>query len=145
MALHRRLHHDVVLGRQGLRVDEIIRQRRVLAAQMAEQAIGVIRDLLLAAGSVGHQHVARVAEAEHRLQPGGNIVGQQRDRAGRRHRGQQRVADAVSGDRVAHVRVERGDGFAVEVFFPVEQRERALLGGKLGRGEIGRALDRREP
>ena len=135
----------MVLGRQGLRIDEVIRQRRGFAFQPAEHAIGVIRDLLLAPAAVRHQHVARIAKAEHRLEAGRNIVGKQGDRAGRRDRGQQRVADAVFGDRVAQLGVEARDRLAGQVFVAVEQREGAFLGSQLGRGEIGGALDRAEP
>jgi hypothetical protein len=80
-------HDEVVVGRQGLRIDEIVRQRRAVAFQPAEKAIGVVGDLLLAPAAVRHQDVARVAEAENRFEAGGHIVGEQRDRAGRRDRG----------------------------------------------------------
>ena len=48
-------------------------------------------------------------------------------------------------DGLAHLGVEPGDGLPGQVFVAVEQREGAFLGGQLGRGEIGGALDRAEP
>ena len=145
IALDGRLHDDVVLGRQGLRVDEVIGQRCGFAPEPAEGAVGVIGDLFLAATAIRHQHVAGVAEAEHRLETGGDVVGEQRNRAGRRDRGQERVADAVFGDRIADIGIEGGDGLAGEVFVAVEQREGALLGREIGRSEIGGMLDRAQP
>ncbi len=119
--LHRRLHHQMVGGRQRLGVDEIIGQRRAFAALTPEQAIGVVGHVLFLAAAVRHQDVARVVEAEHRLEPRRDIVGEDRDRAGRRHGGQERVADAVRGDGVAQILLELNHAFAGEIGVAVEQ------------------------
>ena len=135
----------MVAGAQVLGIDELVGERRVLAAHAAEQAVGAVGDLLLAAVAVGHHHVALEAEAEHRLQARGDVVGEDRDRAGGRHRGQKRVADAVLADRRAHVLIQPADGLAGQVLLGVIERERPLFRGELARGEEGPALDRLHP
>src|SRR6185312_16808343 len=106
--------------RERLRVDEIVGQWRAFALEAAEQAIGVVGDFFFAPRAVRHQDVAAVFEAEHRLESRRDIVGEDRDRAGRRYRGQQRVADAVRRDRLAHIRLQLGDAFAGEIGVAVE-------------------------
>src|SRR6185437_14898115 len=97
------------------------------------------------AAAIRHQYAARVAEAEYRLEARRDIVGEERDGASGRHRGEQRVADAMRGDLGAHVLVQADDGVASEILLLVEERESTFLGGQRGRGEIGRALDRLQP
>ena len=56
-----------------------------------------------------------------------------------------RVAHAVRGDGSAHLLVEPLDEGALQEALLVEEREAALLGGKLGGGEIGGPRDRLGP
>jgi hypothetical protein len=120
-------------------------ERGLLALEAPEQAIGVVAHLLLAARAVGLQHGPRIGETEHRLEPGGDVVGEQRDRAGRRDRQHQAVADAVPGDRFPDVLIEPLNGLALQIRLLVEQREDALLRGQLDGGEIGGALQAAHP
>ena len=99
--------------------------------QTMEQAVGVIGDLFLAPGAVFHQDMAVVFEAEHRFQPGGNIVGEQRDRARGRDGGQQCVAHPVFGDGRAHVFIQRLNGLGPQIFFLVVQGKDTLFGGQV--------------
>ncbi len=105
----------------------------------------MVLDALLALGAVGLQHMAHIAEGEHRLDAGGDIVGQKRNGAGGRDRVQQRVADAVAADRGAHVLRQAADRLAGEVTRAVVEREAALFGRDVGRREIGQALDCAQP
>src|SRR6516165_8814229 len=86
-----------------------------------------------------------MAEAEYRLDPRRDVVGEQRDRPGRRDRGDQRIADAVPGDLGPHLVVEATDRLAGEIAVAVEQRERALFGRERRAGVIGETADRRDP
>ena len=135
----------MVVGAEALRIDEGVGQGRVLAEHPPVQAEGVVGNFFLAALAVGHQDVARVLEGEHGLQARGDVVGEQRDRARRRHRGQQRVADAVLRDGVLDVLIQRLDMLAREIGVLVVKREGALFLGQIDRGQIGRALDRAQP
>ena len=76
MLLHGGLHDQMVLGCQHLGIDEIVGQGRRLALEPPEQTIGEVGHLLFAACAVGHQHVAGVAKAEYRLDPGRDIIGE---------------------------------------------------------------------
>ena len=143
--LHRRLHHHMVAGRQPLGIDEGVGQPRILPLQPAVEAQRVIGHRLFLAAAIGHQHGAGVFEAEYRLQPGRHIIGQDGNRAGRRDRGQQGIADTMRGNRFLHIRIQFADGLSGQVFLAIEQREGALLLRQLDRGEIGRAADRRHP
>ena len=71
------LHDQVVGGAQVLGVNEAIGQGSLGAVQAAEQAIGVVGHLLLAALAVGHQHVAGILKAEDGLEPRRDVVGEQ--------------------------------------------------------------------
>ena len=135
----------MVGGGQLLRIDEIVRQRRSVAFEAAEEAIGVIAHLFFLARSVRHQHAARIGEAERRLEPGGDVVGEERDGAGGGDRGQQRIADAMLGDGGAEILVEPGHRLAGEIRRLVEEQEGAFLRGERAGREIGCALDRLQP
>ena len=143
--LHQSLHDDVINGVESLGVDEIIGQRRVLALEAPEQAIGVIADLLFLAFALGKADVAGIGEGVDRLETGGNVIGEQRDGAGRRHRGQKGVADAVACDGVVDVRIERLDALALEKLPGVIKRKRPLLRRQRRRCEIGGAPDLLHP
>ena len=143
--LHRGLHHQMIAGRQRLGIDEAVGQRRVFALQLVEQAEGVVAHLLLAAAAVGHQDVAAVFEAEHRLQARGDVVGEERDGAGGRDGGEQRVADAVAGDAVPQILLQLADRFAGQKLVAIEEREGALLARDLDGGGIGRPAQRPHP
>ena len=118
--LHGGLRLQMGLGRQRMRIDEIIRKRCVGAMHPAVQVGGVIHYLVLFVAAVGQQHVAGEFVPEHRLDSGGGIAGQERDRAGRRDRGHQRIPHAMRGDGVPHIRIERGDRLPGEILVLVE-------------------------
>ena len=143
--LHRGLHHQMIFGRQRLCIDEGVRQRRVRPLEAAIKTERIIGDFLLAPGAVGHQDMTAVFETEHRLQARRNVVGEQRNRAGRRDRRQQCVADTVFGDSRLHVLIHLADGFAGQVLVPVEQRKRTLFAGQVDGRQIRRALHRFQP
>ena len=134
-----------MLGRgQGLGVDEMIGQRRV-AEPVAPHLHGVVDHLLLGAAAILLEHLAGIGIGEDRLDPRGDVAGIEADRPGGRDRGQQGVADAVLGDRRAHVGVHLLHGAAGEVFLGVEQWKRALLAGQVHRGQVGGAGDGVQP
>src|SRR5262249_409273 len=102
-------------------------------------------DLFLLAAAVGQQDVARVAEGEYRLEPRRDVIGEDRDRTGRRDRGEQRVADAVIVDRLAQILVELADRLTGEISLLIKGREGALLSRALHGAEIGGTLPRLHP
>ena len=141
IVLHGGLHGDVFGGRERLRIDEIIRQLRLFAEAGVILLHGIVLHALLAARAVGQQNFPRIGIGENRLDARGHIAREKRDGAGRRDGGDERVADAVFGDRLAHILIQRGDGLARQIGVRVEQREGALFGGEIDRGEIGRARE----
>ena len=145
MALQGGLHAYMLVRRQRLRGDEMIRKRCLRAELLAIQPYRVILDHFLAPGAVRLQHLAREAVCEHRLDPGRHVVGQQRDGAGRRDRGQQGVAYAVPGNQREHISIELAHALPGEVGLAVEQREGTLLGRDMRRGDIGGAVDQPGP
>ena len=130
---------------QFLGSDEGPGQGRGLAMQLAEQPIGMIAHLFLAAAAVGPQDLAAHGEAEHRLQARRHVVGQQGNRAGRRHRGHQGVADPVAPDGLPQLRLQGGDALARQVGLPVVERKGALLAGQRHRRQIGGAPEAPHP
>ena len=130
---------------ERLGIDEVVGQLRRVAFEAPEQQAGVVVHRLRPARAVRHQHVARVGIAEHGLDAGGDVARQQRDRAGRRHRGEQRIAHPRDGDRGLHVVVEALDRRALGIARGVVEREGALLPGKLGGREVCRPLQAAHP
>ena len=145
MVLRRRLHREVIGGRQRLGIDEHVGWRRLVALHLAPDTERVVVDALLALGAVGLQHVAHVAEGEDRLDAGGHVVGQQGDRTGGRDRVQQRVADAVATDRGPRVFGQRPDRLARQIPGPFVEGETTLLCRDVGRGNVGQPLHRAQP
>ena len=129
---------------QRLGVDEVVGQFCV-SELLAPGLHGVVDDLLLGARAILLEHLASVGIGKHRLDPRRHVARVERDGAGRRDRGQQRVADAVLGDRVAHILVHLHHVAGGEVLLGVEERERALLLRESDGGEIGGARDALHP
>jgi hypothetical protein len=78
--------------------------------------------------------------SEDRLDAGGDIAGEQRDRAGRRDRGQEGVADAVFADPGANIFVQPSDGFASEIGVAIEKRKRPFFDGEVAASCLGAAV-----
>src|SRR5271165_3017302 len=96
-------------------------------------------------GAVRLQHFAGVSQGEDGFDAAGDIVGDQRNRAGWRYGGQKRVADTMLRDQRPNVRVEAAHGLAGEIAISLEQREGALLTSQVGRCGVGGTLDLTRP
>ena len=134
----------MVRRRQRLGVDEVVGQLRV-ALQLAPHLDGVVDHLFLGPCAVLLQHLAGVGIGEHRFDPAGDVPGIKRDRPSRGDRGQQRVADTVFADRVAHFFVHVAHVARGEELLRIEQRKGALFLCQRRRGEIGRPRDGLQP
>ena len=119
MLLHGGLHHQVISRRQRFNVHEIIRQGRVFAEQPPIESPGIVRNFLRLPRTVGHQHIARIAVGKNRFNARGDVVGKQRNGAGRRDRGQQRIPNTVRFDGRLNLVIEGPDVLAGEVFFRI--------------------------
>ena len=117
---------------------ESLGQRRIGAEALAEEARRHSPPRSPGASLPSRsQHAPLVAEVEHRLDAARHVAGEERDGAGRRDRGEQPVADAVRGDRGAHLLGQAPHVGRRQKLLRVEQREGALLARQLGAGEIG--------
>ena len=137
MALGGGLYRQMIARCQCAGIDEIIWQGGLCTEAFAEQAIGVIAHLLLAARAIGAQHMAGVAIGEDGLHPARHIAGEQRNGAGRRDGGDKSVANAVGRDLPADFRRQGGDEGPRQKSLALEQREGAFLRRQIGGGVIG--------
>ena len=94
MGLHRRLHEEMLDGREIGGGHERLGQGRFGSVQPAEETHGIVLDRLLAVAAVGLQDLAPIGEREDGLDAARYVAGEQRDGAGGRDRGEKRVADA---------------------------------------------------
>ena len=83
MGLNGSLHAEMVGRGEIVGRDEARRQGRVLAAQAAVEAHGIILDRLLAMAAVGKENLAHIGKREDRLDTARHVSGKERDRAGR--------------------------------------------------------------
>ena len=131
-------------GGQCLGVDEIVGQGGV-AELVAPHLHRVIDHLFLGPAAILLQHLAGIGIGKDRLDPRRDVAGIKRDGPGGRDRGQQRVADAMRADRLAHILVHGAHGARGQVFLGVKQGKGAFFLGQLDRGEIGGAGDGVQP
>ncbi len=135
----------MIVRRQRLGADEVIRQRRVRPEAGAESAQRVIFHRLFDVGAVRLQHLARIRVREHRLDAARHIAGEQGNGAGRRDRGEQRIAHAVPRNAVANRLRQAPDVRPRQILVRVEQRKRAFFFRDLHRRRIGRPVEARKP
>ncbi len=145
MALHRRLHDEMLLGREIGGGHEAWRQGRFAAMHRAIEARGIILDPLAALAAVGHQHFALIGNREDRLDAARHIAGEKRNRAGRRYRGQKRIAHAVLGDLAAQVFRQMLGMARGQIAIALIERKGPLLASKCRTGAIGSVIDQRHP
>ena len=145
MGLDRRLHVQMLGRREVGGGHESFGQGGIGSVEPAVEADGVVLDRFLAVAAVGLQHLAPVGEREDRLDAARHVAGEQRDGAGRGNRGEERVADARSGDAVANLCGQVADVAGREIGVAVEQREGTLGFRQLDRRQIGGGLDGRHP
>ena len=128
----------MVFGGNFKGVREGVRKRRVLTAHGLEKAPGVVFDVVVFLGAVGHALGALVAPAEGGLDAVAGVVCEgERDGAGGGDRKQVAVAQAVGADHVFEgFRKARSEGLAAEEELGVEEREAALFGGEHGAGGV---------
>ena len=132
-------------GGKCLGSDEIIRQRRIRAEADLEFAQGIIFHHLFGLAAVRLQHLAAIAEGEDRLDSAGDIVGEQRNRAGGSDRSEQGIADAMLGDGAANICRQRRNVGPCQIGVAVEQRKGALFARQRRRSAIGRLVQGAQP
>ncbi len=131
------MNGQVIAGGQRRDIDKNIRRRHRAANQISICAVGKIGDDLFPLPTLVRQYLALVLMSKYRLDPRGDIVREQGNRAGRRDRCEQGIANPLGGNRGLDIRVEALDGFARQIGVPVKQRESAFLARELGRRQIG--------
>ncbi len=142
--LRRRLHPHMFQRRKGLGVHEILGQIAIAEA-VAPHLHGVIDHLFFGAAAILLQHLAGIGIGKDGLDPRRHVARIKRNRAGGRDGGQQRIADAMVPDGLAHVVIHGPHGAGGKIFVRVEQRESALFLRQLHRGQIGGAGDAVQP
>ena len=132
-------HHQHMVGGGDFQCrDEGVRQIADIVTQRAIHAVRVIFHRVILLGAVGHAFHAVVEPRERRLDAVRRVVGErQRNGAGRRDRGQMRVADAVLADLVLQRIRQTRCKSALQIFVGIEQRERAAFLGQVDRTGIG--------
>ena len=140
-ALKCALYLDMFNRRNHVSGYEIVRQLTVVqfigAEKFAVHAIGVIgyfhfRNIVFMAVA----DLAGVPEREYRFQAAGDIAGKQTDRAGRRDRGQMRVAQTVFADGLLQIPGQIFNKLAFRVFSGIVHREHAFFLSQFNAGFI---------
>ena len=129
---------------QGLRVHKVFRQLPV-AELLAPHADGIIDHLFLGPRTVLLQHLAGIGISKHRLNPRRHVARVEGNRARRRNRRQQRVADAVFANGRPHIVVHLLHRARRQKRIGIEERERAFLLRQIDRRQIRGAGDRVQP
>ena len=122
---------------QGLRIDEII-GKLCVAHLVAPHLHGIVDHFFFGARAIFLQNFARVGIGKDRLNPRRHIAGVKADRAGRRDAGQQRVANAMLCNCIAHISVHLLHRATGQIALSVKQRKRPLFFCQINRGQIGR-------
>ena len=134
----------MVRGVQRLGRHHMLRQVGI-AVDLPPLSDGVIDDLFFRLAAVFLQHLAGVGIGKNRLDPGGDVPSVKTNRPRGRDGGQQRVANAMGADRIAHILIHRQHGLRLQVRLRLKQRERTLLLCQIDGGEVGRACDPLQP